>query len=187
MKKLLLVLLVSVACVSVDAQTFDGVKIDGTLPSIVQKYRAKGYTLVKNIENGVIMYGKIAGKKVELYITTTPKSKIVCRATVYLPVDNDWYSLKSDYRTFVNLFIEKHGEPDDTFEFFKRPYYEGDGYEMSALATENVVWASYWMNRNNLTTAVTISKFKQIEFTYENDRNMEIKKKEEESIHSLSF
>lgn len=187
MKKLFLVLLVSVVCISVNAQTFDGVKIDGSLPSIVQKYRSKGYTLVKNIDNGVIMYGKIAGQKVELYIITTPKTKLVCKATVYLPVNNNWYSLKADYERYVSLFEEKHGEPNDSYHFFKRPYYEGDGYEMTAVATENAVYASYWMSRNNLTTAVTISKYKQIEFTYENDRNMEIKSKEESSIESLSF
>lgn len=187
MKKLLLVLLVSVACVSVNAQTFDGVKLDGSLTSVVQKYRLKGYTLSKNINNGVIMYGRIANQRVELYITTTPKSKLVCKATVYLPVDNDWYSLKIDYEKYVRLFTEKHGEPDNSFEFFKRPYYEGDGYEITALTTENAVYASFWMNRSNLTTSVSISKYKQIEFTYENDKNMEIKNKEEASIESLSF
>lgn len=187
MKKLLLVLLVSAMCVSVNAQSFDGIKIDGSLPSIVQKYRLKGYVLVKYIENGAVMNGKVAGQKVELYLATTPKTKLVCRATVYLPVDNDWYSLKSDYRKYVSLFSEKHGEPDDSFEFFKSPYYEGDGYEISALRTEKVVYSSYWMHRNNLTAGVSISKYRQIEFTYENDKNMEIKEREESSIESLSF
>lgn len=186
MKKYFLILSVLFSTF-VNAQSFDGISISGDLPSKIAQYRAKGYTLNKYIPNGVILNGNVAGHRVELYLFTTPKTKVVFKATVYLAKKESWFSLKSEYETFVERMKEKYGEPDNNFEFFRDPYYEGDGYELSAVGLEKVVYASYWLNRNNLTLGVTISKYKQVEINYENVKNMEIAQKEFGNQHNESF
>lgn len=186
MKRLLTLVFIIFSSLS-NAQSFDGVRIDGTLSSKIQQYRAKGYVLNKILPNGAIMKGKIAEKVVELFILTTPKTKLVYKMIVYLPVHTNWPDIKSEYTKFVDLFTEKHGEPDSEFDFFRDPYYEGDGYEMSAIVLDKLVCSAFWINRNNLTFSVSISKYKQVEITYENDKNMEIAKQEAAEINLNSF
>jgi len=186
MKRLLTLVFIIFSSLS-NAQSFDGVRIDGTLSSKIQQYRAKGYILNKILPNGAIMKGKIAEKVVELFILTTPKTKLVYKMIVYLPVHTNWPDIKSEYTKFVDLFTEKHGEPDSEFDFFRDPYYEGDGYEMSAIVLDKLVCSAFWINRNNLTFSVSISKYKQVEITYENDKNMEIAKQEAAEINLNSF
>lgn len=188
MKRLYVLFLVTVIFSSLsNAQSFDGVRIDGSLSSKIQQYRAKGYVLNEMLPNGAIMKGKVAGNTVELFILTTPKTKVVYKMIVYLPVHTNWPDIKSEYAKFVDMFTEKHGEPDSEFDFFRSPYYEGDGYEMSAITLDKVVCSAFWINRNNLTFSVSISKYKQVEITYENDKNMEIAKREASEINLQSF
>ena len=186
MKQLLTLILIVYSSI-LSAQSFDGVRIDGTLSSKIQQYRAKGYVLNKMISNGAIMKGTVAGRPIELFLFTTEKTKLVYKALVYLPVHRNWSDIKSEYTKFVDLFIDKYGQPDSEFDFFRDPYYEGDGYEMSAITLEKVVCSAFWMNKNNTTIAVSISKYKQVEITYENDKNMEIAKREASEINLQSF
>ena len=186
MKRLLTLVFIIFSSLS-NAQSFDGVRIDGTLNSKIQQYRLKGYVLNKMGPNGAVMKGTIAGRSVELLIFTTKKTKLVYKMIVYLPVHTNWPDIKSEYTKFVDLFIEKYGKPDHEFDFFRDPYYEGDGYEMSAITLDKVVCSAFWLNRNNLTVSVSISKYKQVEITYENDKNTEIATQETLEINLDSF
>lgn len=176
-------LLTSVA----QSQTFDGVKIDGKLSNAIMAYRTKGYVLQQSEETFAVMSGKVAGNKIELYIFTTPKTHVVCQVKVYLPKQTSWSAIKREYQMFVDLFAEKHGRPDNSYNTFKNPYYEGDGYEMTAVSTGNTLYGSFWLNRNNLSTAVMISRFEQVELSYENDANMNINKRESDEMMLNSF
>lgn len=184
--KHLLIILILVSSVP-QAQTFDGVKIDGKLSNAIMSYRTKGYILQKSTENFAIMKGKVAGNNIEMYIFTTPKTHVVCKVKVYLPKRDSWSSIKAEYENFLELFAEKYGQPDNSYNTFKSPYYEGDGYEMLAVSTGNTLYGSFWFNRGNLSMGLLISKFEQIEISYENDINMDINKRESESMISNSF
>lgn len=173
--------------VYVNAQSFDGVPVSGDLPTAVAKYKAKGYTVSKYIENGVILKGKVAGNSIELFVFTTPKSKKVCKMVAYLDEDISWRSLKYNYNKFYDIFLEKYGEPDSKYDFFSSPYEEGDGYELQAVSLEKATFAAYWLRRDNLTVAVEISKYKQIKLVYENNLVMNIRDKEQSEIESKSF
>ena len=164
----------------VHGQMFDGVKIDGSLNPKIAQFRAKGYVLVKTFPEGrgASFKGNIAGRPIELLIFTTEKTKVVFKAIVYLPKQQTWEDIKYEYSQFVDIFAQKMGEPDNQFSFFRDPYFEGDGFEMQAVALEKVVYSSFWVNRNNTTIALSISKYKQVEIVYENDRNMELAKSE---------
>lgn len=186
MKNLLLAILL-LSSVYVGAQSFDGVSVSGDLPTAVTKYKAKGYTLTKYIENGAILKGKVAGNLIELYIFNTPKSKKICKVVAYLEKDISWRSLKYNYTKFYDIFVEKYGQPDSKYDFFSSPYEEGDGYELQAVSLEKATFAAYWIKRDNLTTCVEISKFNQVKLTYENNLMMDIRDKEQSEIESNSF
>jgi hypothetical protein len=186
MKNSLLAFLL-LASVYVSAQSFDGVSISGDLSTAVTKYKSKGYTLSKYFENGAILKGNVAGNSIELYIFTTPKSKKVCKMVAFLEEDISWRSLKSNYTKFYDIFLQKYGEPDSKYDFFSKPYFDGDGYELQAVRLEKATFAAYWFKRDNLTTCVEISKYNQVKLIYENNLMMGIKDREQSEIESNSF
>jgi hypothetical protein len=177
MKKYIVIALLMFSAVSF-GQSFDGVPISGNIDVAVSKFKAKGYKVSQNAESAVIMKGMVAGEEVQIFVLYTPKTKVVFKLTAYFDEKNTWYSLKSHYEKYVQIMTEKYGEPNSSYTSFSNPYYEGDGYEMSAVQLEKCNYAAYWMNKDNLTLGVEISKYKQVKLIYENDINVELYKKE---------
>ena len=186
MKQLITIAILFIS-INVFGQQFDGVNISGDLPTAISKYKAKGYTFEKFIDNGAILKGKIAQTPIELFIFVTPKTKKVYKVVGYLDEDISWVSLKSTYNRFHDIITTKYGTPDGNYEDFITPYYEGDGYEMSAVGLEKVNYSAYWLNKLGLNIGVEISKFKQVKITYENYELMKIKREEQSQIESNSF
>lgn len=186
MKKFFTIIALAVSIVA-NAQVFDGVPVSGDLPTAISKFKEKGYTFKKYVENGAILNGKVGFRDIELYIFTTPKSKKIFKFTIYFEEQSTWSNLKSDYDKYYDIFKEKYGAPDSEYSFFTSPYEAGDGYEMTAVQLEKATFAAYWLKRNNTTLAVTISKWKQVQLTYENDTNTDLKKKEMSTIETNSF
>ncbi len=185
--KHLLVMIMVVIATTTNAQYFNEVKIDGSPTEYLAKIKAKGYIFKKYFDNG---NGAILSKDLnELYVFWTPKTKLVYKVTLYLPKKSSWYSLKSQYQDYKAILSAKYGEPQDTYEYFVKPYYEGDGYEMSALTIEKVVFFSYWdlSNQQNLQLGLSISKYEQVEISYENYKNGLIKKAEQDEINKNVF
>ena len=187
MKKILTIVALVVLSLVANAQVFDGVSVSGDLPTAISKFKEKGYTFRKYVENGAILDGKVGYRNIELFIFVTPKSKKIFKFTIYLEEQSTWSALKDDYDKYYQIFKDKYGAPDSEYSFFSKPYFDGDGYEMSAVKLEKATFAAYWLKRNNSTLAVTISKYRQVELTYENDTNTDLKKREMSSIESNSF
>jgi hypothetical protein len=186
MKKLILILSMFISF-SVNSQSFDGVPISGDLPTAIARYKAKGYTFEKFIDNGAIIKGKIAQTPIELFVFVTPKTKRVYKVVAYLDEEISWVSIKSSYNRFHEIITNKYGIPDGNYEDFTTPYYEGDGYEMSAVGLEKVNYSAYWLNKLGLNVGIEISKFKQVKISYENVELIKIKKIEQSQIESNSF
>lgn len=129
------------------------------------------------------MQGKVNDTKIELNIVNTPTSKLVWKFAIYLPKQDDWYSIKSQYNSFTNTLTEKYGEPTDSYTGFASPYYEGDGYEMSAIILDKCNYITIWANG----TTIQISKFKQVRITYENADNSVIDDEEKKALNNKIF
>jgi hypothetical protein len=172
---------------SVNSQSFDGVPISGDLPTAIARYKAKGYTFEKFIENGAILKGKIAQNPIELFVFVTPKTKRVYKVVGYLDEDISWVSLKSTYIRYREIITNKYGIPDGNYEDFTTPYYEGDGYELSAVALEKVNYSAYWLNNMSMNIGIEISKFKQVKISYENYELIKLKRTEQSQIENNSF
>jgi hypothetical protein len=48
------------------------------------------------------------------------------------------------YDNAVALYTKKYGQPRDSLRFFKSPYYDGDGYEFSAVRNGKAYISSFW-------------------------------------------
>lgn len=168
------------------AQYFDGVLIDGKLEVFVDKFKAKGFT-AKN-ENGVaILTGKVALKEVQIFVFTTPITKLVWKIAVYMPEQYTWYAIKSDYLSYLDIFKEKYGMPKESFASFLNPYYDGDGYEVSAIKSDKCLYESLWMDVSNMNISLSISKYMQVKILYENAKNAEVFQKEMKQKNKNSF
>ena len=186
MKHLIVIISLFIS-VSANCQQFDGVNISGDLPTAISSYKAKGYTTSKIITNGVIMNGKIGNTEIELFLLTTPKSKKLYKATVYLPIKDNWYSIKQNYQDYLEVLTTKYGTPHESYEFFSKPYFEGDGYEMSALGLEKCTFSAYWLKIENTSIVIQISKYKQVMISYENNENQKIAAAERAAQNNVSF
>jgi hypothetical protein len=186
MKKLILILSMFISF-SVNSQSFDGVPISGDLPTAIARYKAKGYIFEKFIDNGAILKGKIAQTPIEIFVFVTPKTKRVYKIVGYLDEDISWVALKSTYNRFHEIITTKYGVADGDYEDFTTPYFEGDGYELSAVALEKVNYSAYWLNKLSLNIGVEISKFKQVKITYENNELIKLKRTEQSQIETNSF
>lgn len=186
MKKYIMILLfISLATISF-GQEFMGIKVDGNINDVVEKFKQKGLKVITNINSiGVTMKGLVANKETELIIQNCPTSKIVWKFAVYLPEKTTWYSLKSEYQEYLDLLIKKYGEPKDKFDSFSSPYEEGDGYEMSAVSLEKCNYAAYWTKKDGL--SIEISKWKQVKINYENPVNSALDTKEKDEIKNKIF
>jgi hypothetical protein len=152
--------------------TFKDIPINGELSSFVEKLKKEGFLLEKIDGNIAILKGKFVNRDCEIYVFATPKTLIARNVTVYLPKETTWSSIKSDYHSFKASFWAKYGAPANSYEFFSKPYYEGDGYEMQALRLEKCTYASFWDVPEG-TIVVKISEFEQISFVYEDKTNTE--------------
>ena len=186
MKKILFLTFFFLMAISSFAQEsqhleFKGVPLDGKLSSFVSKLEKKSFTFKEYARDYVaVMKGGFAVDYVTIYIFATPKSKIVWKVAVNYNEKESWSSLKSDYYDMKELFTKKYGEPNKHYEFFSKPYYEGDGYELQALRKEKCHYISFY-DLPVGSVVVEISQFGHIQIGYEDNINYELKKKEEES------
>jgi len=160
------------------AQTFSGVEISGPSSVFVSKLKEKGYKFSRNMELTTILKGTIDFQEVELFVYETPKSKQVFKMSIYFGEQDSWKSIKSQYQRLLDMLTEKYGQPDANYDGFKSPYYEGDGYEMSAITLDKCNYSAYWLNKGNLSLSIEITKFKEVRIAYENVTNMQLYKKE---------
>lgn len=187
--KQLTILIVAIVTITFSAksQNFDGIYIGGGLNTFVDKLKAKGYKLVEITPQYASLTGRIANTDVEVFIASTPKTKVVSNITIYLPKETYWRGLKSSYNEYLTLLSEKYGKPDMAYTGFEAPYYEGDGYEMSAVENEKSNYVAFWFDKSNTNIAVQISKYHQVKLLYENVINMQIKEREQNEIKTNSF
>ena len=186
MKQLILIISLIIS-VSAKSQQFNGVNISGDLNTAISQFKAKGYTTSKLITDGVIMNGKVGNTEIELFLLTTPKSKKLYKATVYLPTKETWYAIKQNYLDYLEVLTTKYGTPHQSYDFFSKPYFEGDGYEMSALKLEKCTYSAFWLNIDNTSIVIQISKYNQVMISYQNDANQKIAASERDALNNVSF
>lgn len=170
-------------------QEFLGIKVGGKKEAVINAFKSKGFKVSpsSNIikDNVIRLNGSAGGKNLEVAIVCTPKSKIVWKFSVYLPEQSSWYLLKSDYEEHLKLLKNKYGEPNAEYSFFSSPYEEGDGYEMTAVSIEKCTYSAFWPSQIGI--SIKISKFKQVNISYENAVNSALDDKERAELDKTIF
>jgi hypothetical protein len=187
MNKGIMILLFTFLTIISFSQEFIGIKVDGKINDVVEKFKGKGLRVTSSstTPNVISMEGIVGNRNLELNIVCTPTTKIVWKFAVYLPKQTLWTSLKSEYEEYLDLLTKKYGEPEKTYNFFSSPYKEGDGYEMTAVAVEKCTYSAFWPE--NLGLYIGISQWKQVKITYENITNSALSKKEQDEIKNKIF
>ena len=174
MKKVLLVTLLFMSAFTTNAQDFLGIKPSGNKDYTINQFKAKGFKINTLGEHSVLMEGVSNGKDIEIVIGYTPKTKLVHTFTVYMPKQNTFDGIKSDYAFYVNVIRSKYGEPTTETAEFLHPYEEGDGYELNAIELEKTNIHTIFYPNDLFGILVGISKYKQIEILYQNKKNYDL-------------
>lgn len=184
MKKLIIAISIVFITSNAISQEFMGVPVAGNRTEVIAKFKAKGFYVTSNKadENTVTMKGRANGTLVELYASFTPISGKCWALTVYLPVQTSWYSLKQEYNEYLTFMIGKYGRPNAIYDLFIDPYYEGDGYELSAVRLEKCKYAAFWDKYS-----IEISRYLQVKIQYENTINSGLLDIERERVNKRVF
>ena len=186
MRKMLLTLWTTLLVTFIQAQehmTFKDIPMDCNLTTYISKLKAKGYKVVLEQEDAAALSGTFAGKDdCTILVFGTATSKIVWKVIVDFPERTTWSALKSEYNTFKESYTNKYGQPE-SFEYFSKPYYEGDDYELQALRLKKCTYSSYY-NTPLGYISLQIHKDQYIRVTYEDAINVKIKNDEKENAIS---
>jgi hypothetical protein len=160
--------------------TFRGIPICGSIDTVRQNLESLGYTFNGYLDNGAVMNGEFAGKfGCDVYILGSVGTQQVWKVIINFPEHKSWYSLKSEYLQYKEIFTNKYGKPE-SFEFFEYPYEDGDSYELTALYNEKCTFQSFFKTENGYIT-IEIEANNCISITYEDSIGAKIATKERES------
>lgn len=133
--------------------TFKGVEINGNLQSIVKNLNKKGFVIEEQTPDGTSMVGTFAGiTDCHIYISVSQITGLSSKVLVIAARTNNWYSAKAEYNRLKDMLSKKYGEINK-WESFDSPYYEGDGYELTAL---NCGSGRYFCNYGNALGTITL-------------------------------
>lgn len=146
---------------------FKDVPICGDSDNFAKKLMAQGYSVKEHSQSGSYMLnGTFAGiSDCDILINNSEFLNSIISVSVLLPVKNAWFSLKGDYEDLKAKFIKKYGKPENSYEFFTDPYYEGDGYELTAFTTGNAYYMSSF-NVDKGTVLLAILEGDRVMITY---------------------
>lgn len=176
---ILLLTMAFIANAQNDHLTFKGIEIDGEVSEFVKKLEAKGYTTFVEIDKAAILTGEFAGENAKIFVLGGKDEK-VWKIAVHFEKKSTWNDLKLSYISYKEALTKKYGE-GESYEFFKPPYYEGDGYELSALKLDKCTYLTYFRTKNG-SIGVEIATDNYVEITYEDKENVKLHKKKKEQM-----
>jgi hypothetical protein len=170
------------------SQSFDGIPISGTMAQASARFKAKGYTQIANTPNQYIMFkGQVSNEEIQVMVLCTPKTYIVFTFGVYFDEKQTFSALKNDFNSLLETLTDKYGSPDAVEKDFDSPYYEGDGYEMTAVRGQKCTYQAKWNNLPNLSIRLLINKFGQVQINYYNTENLRLYMSERDDIQKKAF
>lgn len=159
---------------------FWGLPMRGSIKSFAQQLvNQKNCTIEKNYDHCVELSGTFTGKQCEVWVYGTPSSNTVWKVCVYLPTCNTWTAIKNQFYSYKSKFDAKYSLTSN-YHYFDDPYEEGDGYEVTAIKDEKCHFSAYY-DAPNGSISVRISKYMQVELTYEDSTNSDLYDTEEGS------
>lgn len=191
MKKFLLSIIIVFVVSGVWAQDtsqhlkFKNIPITGKMSNMISQLQTVGFEF--DTKEGIYakLDGKFANEDCEVAIVATPKSKEVYMIMVIFDNATSWYSLKSDYLELKKQLKEKYGVKPDSIERFISPYYEGDGYELSATSNDKCIYSSrYYLDNGEIVLNIA-NKHLTIYYIDKNGNKINEKEEQENTLDDL--
>lgn len=158
--------------------------INGDVNTFIQNLVQSGYSLVEPYNytyHAASLTGSFAGNNdCTIAVIGTPKTNIACCVMIFMQEHHIWYTLKDQYEKIKNQLKNKYGTPE-SYEFFRDPYYEGDGSELTALWSDHCTYLSNFTTENGK-VGVHMSKEAKVLIAYQDKINCEIQDSENASL-----
>ena len=124
MKRLLLLMLLSL-CMVCNAQTnhmkFNGITIEGTVNSFVEKLKQQGYTYQGQEKGITLLKGEFATfKECVIVVMRFSDRDQIAMVGVIFPEDKTWEEITSRYLFLKEKLTEKYGKPECVEKFSDR-------------------------------------------------------------------
>jgi hypothetical protein len=163
-----------------------GITIDGQSQQWMDSaLSTKDFVLDSDSANMGHLHGYIAGKPVDIWVAATPITHIAYKIVVESYPYNDWAAIKKDWLFYSAELEATWGNPWHDYEFFRPPFKEGDGHEMTAIEKEYCAFGKFWTDGSNTyTIAVEIRKYKEVWASFENTAGANLYDKEEASLQT---
>lgn len=169
------------------AMTFMGIPMRGNISSFAQQLvNQKGFRIVnRSAENhSISMRGTYTGKECEVYVFGSQVTDQVWSINVYLPELSTWNAIKREYLNYKGQFDNKY-TLTSSYDFFADPYDEGDGDEIAGVKADKCHYAAFY-DAPGGSIMLKISKYMQVEVSYEDAVNRDIAEREENGTSSGS-
>ena len=161
---------------------FKNVPMDGTVTNFAATLKKQGFAIAEEKRNLFVLTGTFINRPCEVRKKKKKKTAAIWKVVVLLPTVKDWAPLKIDYMSLKNAFVDKYGE-GKSYEFFSKPYAEGESDEMEALSFGRCHYITYWEKPEG-TVALQITTEGRITITYEDALNRSLYDKENSQVIS---
>lgn len=179
MKKILLLSLALLCAINLKAQehfSFRNIPINGSVKEVGAKLVELGY---EPTENEGAFKGKFIGEDCTIFLLTSDYTHNVYSIVVNFNAQTRWSSLKADFNKLNEMYSDKYGAPSVSNISFARPYYDGDGYELSAIKNNKCNYVIKWDVENG-SIMLTIMEDCSIVLYYSDNINEELDKQAQE-------
>jgi hypothetical protein len=131
--------------------------------TVTRLLTARGFEPNAPDKDGDIMFrGQLMGHKIIGLALFTSNGLQKITVTLVTP-DN---RARPVYRDLRKTLIDKYGPSSKSYEFFQRPYYDGDGYEDQAIRLGKGHFASVWQKQGQV-LGLSITERLTVRIAYE--------------------
>jgi hypothetical protein len=126
---------------------------------------SRGYSYSRQLDDGTLIFsGQILNRTSNIFCVFDPNDQLVKILVVSTP---STYKEIQEYRDARDTLIKKYGFPKHNLEYFEDPYYDGDGYERSAIQMNKATFQATWSNLQDDSLSVALDTDLDIAFAYE--------------------
>ena len=150
---------------------FLGIQVAGNLDLFLQKIEEKGFKISEESKsNESVLKGNFLGQNADVLVLSTKGTDQVYAVVVLLPQENNWNTLKANFKILKNSFVALYGKPEENSHHFTMPFDDVQD-ELQKVQLGMCDYSCSWSSPK-ITLAIT--KSARIMITYENDVNFQM-------------
>ncbi len=149
-------------------ESYNFADMEWGLPSaeVRQILDSKGFKVSADTDGDLKFEGALLSTEVVGWALLA-RDKLAAVTVNFITRDQDARRTYADMR---DVLAKKYGTPSNNFKFFRKPYYDGDGYEDQAIKLGKATFACYWVGSEKGKEgdlAINITEQLTVEIRYE--------------------